>query len=168
MGWRIKVDLPIYPRCIARNRVQDKSNLRKKLRKNPRWIEGHLQLGELSLQSHLKSMPSPRLVACMRVSARAALEIDSRNPRALCLLGMVQFLEKDYEAAAEAFQNLLNSGLHLSQTKELLVKEHLAAALLTLGREEEAREIFQSIESSEQSAETKMAIKYLATKERQL
>ena len=115
----------------------------------------------LALRTYLNEEPSPRAIACMRVSAKVVLEHQRGNPRALCLLAMVKFLEQDYEAAVKEFKALLEID-SLSERQLTLIRENLAAALLTLGREEEARTVFASIDTELQSAETKMAMMYLA------
>lgn len=148
--------------------------LRRVLRSHPQWIGGHLRLGFLELQSHLKDTQQDlRRVATIRISAEAAKRLlyKKRNCvahaaflRAQLLGAMEAFLGRRYREALAEFEILLapDKAIVLSKREYDLVIEYAAASALALEKRGRAQELLSMIPEAARSKETNAALAMLA------
>ena len=177
-------ELRFDPLRIASNQLEPVSvTLRKKLRKNPRWIEGHLHLAWVSLR-RFEEGSSPqklRYLFTCRLSAQAVLELkgvdfilspenllttdcDSMSLQAFGLLGVCDHFEKNYLSAFNCLYSISRAARQIPASQgERLVKliDYGAASALVLERFDEAEAMLQILPEIERSAEGREVLKYL-------
>ncbi|MCB0324884.1 MAG: hypothetical protein KDD69_14980 [Bdellovibrionales bacterium] len=153
----------------------DVEYLRELLRACPTWSEGHLQLGlhVVKRERQATAQRDPRAVATIRVSAQAAIKSAERaadrakvEPRARYLLGMAHFLGRNFEAALEEFQAVLDPAVatNVPVSIGLDTLEQAGAAAIALGDLEAAEHFFRQIPVGLRSADTATAVAYLEAK----
>lgn len=120
------------------------TDLRRAIDLKPDWAEAHYMLGSaLFVQRDLNAA---------RVEVARALEIDGQMVEARKILARIHAALGDHELAVEAADKVLEQ--QEDRTTRLLV----AQSLVRLGRNDEAKEILESIPAGEQSGETLYAL----------
>ncbi len=143
--------------------------LRRQLRKNPAWINGHLQFALVELEKNLVSDTKrhPRSIASISLSASALRSLCSEPQSAqLCALacyleGMCSFLQQDYEKTLADFEILLKEQNALPADMRNRLLEYAAAACLALGASEAARKFLEQIPAEMRNAEVLSGLGYL-------
>lgn len=150
--------------------------LRRLLRRTPWWIDGHLRLGFLAVQSQLEAAQGrdPRSLQQIRIAGEAAERLTAGTPDAegargaelRLLLAMELFFRRDFAEAFRTLESLLQAprAAHLSLSQYHLALEHAAAAALALGEEKRAEALYHKIPQRRRTADTVTAMQYLKSK----
>jgi tetratricopeptide (TPR) repeat protein len=145
------------------------SFLRKLLRRNPRWLGGHLQFGLCELERNLAidGAKHPRSIAAISLSAMAVKCLSRDNPEseeyasASYLEGMCSFLQGDYEKTLARFETLLEKPVPLQEKTRNRLLEYAAAASLSLGASDAAKKFLEQIPTEQRNAEVISGLGYL-------
>ena len=154
--------------------------LRRRLRRSPRWIDGHLRLAEETTRGIFRAnhIPHQRDLSTIRLSCEAAnrlLGLDSGEPsqssvergrqaeEAELWYACLEFMQKRYEAALVRLERVLDAKnvVQLSRAHHYLASEYAASAALVLGKEEIAAQHLANVPEQERSRDLHMLKKIL-------
>jgi len=131
------------------------ANLRALLRRFPYWLEGHRRLATAALDADDIGTAYAAAICMTKLAAPGSAAADE----ATFILGKSFLKRDDPERALAYFQKL--SGTKLPAAS---VSEETAAALMALGRSDEALTRLMSIPEAERSPEARTVLSYLQSK----
>jgi tetratricopeptide (TPR) repeat protein len=127
-------------------RKKDSVLLRNLLRKNPRWLRGHLFLARFEIERQLNAEEGRdlRSLGTIEVSTQAAAKLGAYSHDLAFLTAMYNFFCSRYEQALSFFDTAIQLN-KLSLEEHNLALEYAGASAMVVGNKDEAKKYFLQI-----------------------